>query len=314
MHSALGDTITSKARYTRANRGFDKMSTTPSIPPLRVLVGLDLTERSQAAFARACELAQASNGTLSLLHVISDALPGRLREDHESYGKEALDTYALRARAKGVAHIDQSMPCGREYEQLIELVKSGGADLVVLGRHRPSSVLQDMLGTTVDRVLRLGGVPVLLARTGKEGPYKNILVAVDFSPASRRALQQTIRWFPAAQITVIHAYGSPRRLLADAAARKSIAETHRLALKGFIDEVGNALGPDYAGAVASITSVVEHGWAEDVVLGRADATKPDLVVLGTHARSGIGHALLGSVAEVVLLEAPCDVMAVPPAN
>ena len=42
--------------------------------------------------------------------------------------------------------------------------------------------------------------------------------------------------------------------------------------------------------------------------------KPDLVVIGTHARGGIGHALLGSVAECVLVEAPCDVLAVPPAH
>ncbi|MGZ5915291.1 MAG: universal stress protein [Hyphomicrobium sp.] len=60
--------------------------------------------------------------------------------------------------------------------------------------------------------------------------------------------------------------------------------------------------------------VVEHGWPEDVILHAVEESKHDLVVIGTHARTGIGHAVLGSVAEWVLMEAPCDVLAVPPAR
>lgn len=93
-----------------------------------------------------------------------------------------------------------------------------------------------------------------------------------------------------------------------------MAETRRLALKGFLAEVAQALGPDYATAVGRIVPAVEHGWPEDVILRAVEETKPDLVVIGTHARGGIGHAVLGSVAEWVLMEAPCDVLAVPPAQ
>ena len=88
---------------------------------------------------------------------------------------------------------------------------------------------------------------------------------------------------------------------------------HRLALKGFLDEVAEALGPEYAATMAGIAPVVEHGWPEDVILRAVNEKKPDLLVLGTHARGGIAHAVLGSVAEWVLLEASCDVLAVPPA-
>jgi len=281
--------------------------------PLRILVGIDLSERSGNAFSRAVQLAKSGGGALTLIHVTSDAFPPKLVAEHDSHARAALEQHVLQARADGIGEVSQTIAYGRDYEQLIEQGRKVRADLIVLGRHRASSALQDMLGTTVDRVLRLGSVPVLMVKGKVERPYGSVLVAVDFSAASRRALEHAVRWFPQARITAITAYGTPRRsLLADGAARRSDAETHRLALKGFLDEAAQALGPGCAATMAGITPVVEHGWAEDVILRAVDDKKPDLLVLGTHARSGIGHAVLGSVAEWVLLQAPCDVLAVPP--
>jgi nucleotide-binding universal stress UspA family protein len=78
--------------------------------------------------------------------------------------------------------------------------------------------------------------------------------------------------------------------------------------------VAQALGPEHAAAFGRVVPAVEHGWPEDVILRAVERDKPDLVVIGTHARGGLGHAVLGSVAEWVLVEAPCDVLAVPPAR
>jgi len=282
--------------------------------PLRILVGVDLSERGRTAFLRAVGLAK-PGGALSLVHVTSDAFPQKLAAAHDSQARDALEELVLRARADGVGHVTQTIAHGRDYEQLIEQERKDRADLIVLGRHRASSVLGDMLGTTVDRVLRLGGLPVLTVKENPEQPYNSILVAVDFSAASKHALACAVRWFPKARITAVTAYGTPRHsMLAGSDARRSEGETHRLALKGFVDEVAQSLGPDHATTMAGIAPVVEHGWAEDVILRAVDEKKPNLLVVGTHARSGIGHAVLGSVAEWVLLEAPCDVLAVPPAQ
>jgi nucleotide-binding universal stress UspA family protein len=245
--------------------------------------------------------------------VTSEALPGQVAAVHEGYAHEVLQDLAVKARAEGVAHVDTVGVRGRDYETLIAEARKMQADLIVIGTHRPSSLVQDMLGTTADRVLRLGGVPVLLVRTKPEGSYRSILVAIDFSPASRRALERAIRWFPTARITAVTAYGTARRSLLgdDAEVREAAAETRRLALKGFLDEVREALGPGHESTI--VVPVVERGWAEEVILACAQETKPDLLVVGTHARGGLQHAVLGSVAQWVLTEAPCDVLAVPPA-
>jgi nucleotide-binding universal stress UspA family protein len=262
------------------------------------------------------QLAAAGGGSLALVHVTSELLPQKLLAAHDSYARDVLEEHALKARAQGMGQVERSIVYGRDYEQLIEQANKDRSDLIVVGRHRPSSVLQDMLGTTVDRVLRLGGIPVLVVQRKAEQPYNSILVAVDFSSASRRALEHAVRWFPNARIEAVTAYGSPRRslLVGGDASRQSVAETRRLALKGFLAEVAQSLGPDFAAAADRIVPAIEHGWPEDVILRTVEEAKPDLVVIGTHARGGIGHALLGSVAECVLVEAPCDVLAVPPAH
>ena len=204
---------------------------------------------------------------------------------------------------------------GRDYETIIAEARKAHCDLVVIGTHRPSSLVQDMLGTTADRVLRYGGLPVLLVRQKPAGAYGSILVAVDFSPASRRALELALRWFPQARITAVTAYGTARRsLLGDdagvreAAARDAAPGAERLPGG---DRRG-AWAPSSQRRLPRSCPMVERGWAEDVILHAALAAKPDLIVVGTHARGGLQHAVLGSVAEWVLTEAPCDVLAVPP--
>ena len=47
------------------------------------------------------------------------------------------------------------------------------------------------------------------------------------------------------------------------------------------------------------------------IVARANATGAELIVMGTHGRSGLAHALLGSVAEKVVQHSPCPVLIVP---
>jgi nucleotide-binding universal stress UspA family protein len=281
----------------------------------RVLVGIDLTERSRNAFTRAVEMARLRGAALTLLHVTSDALPVQVAAAHDTFANDVLHDLVAKAQAEGVANVAQLLVRGRDYESIIEQARKDDSSLIVIGTHRASSLFQDMLGTTADRVLRYGAFPLLLVRTQAEHAYNTILVAVDFSSASRKALELAIRLFPQARIVALTAYGSPRRSILgdDRQTREAAAETRRLALKGFLAEVAQALGSAYNPDVTKIVPLAERGWAEDVILKYAEEHKPDLIVVGTHARGGLQHAVLGSVAEWVLTDAPSDVLAVPPA-
>ena len=66
-------------------------------------------------------------------------------------------------------------------------------------------------------------------------------------------------------------------------------------------------GPDLKGPVESL---LREGDVADQILHAAEEVHCDLIVMGTHGRSGVGRVLMGSAAEAVLRRSPCPVLAV----
>jgi universal stress protein A len=57
-----------------------------------------------------------------------------------------------------------------------------------------------------------------------------------------------------------------------------------------------------------VTTEVRRGRAATEILGTAREWNADLIVMGTHGRTGIAHVVMGSVAEKVVRLAPCPVL------
>jgi nucleotide-binding universal stress UspA family protein len=139
---------------------------------------------------------------------------------------------------------------------------------------------------------------------------RTIVVPMDFSPHARRALEAArglaTRAGPA-HLILVTAYGIPLELQAlgvpdDARVLREL-ETHAARdleqlLLGLQD------------ARVSSEYVTQIGAPAAVILELARAKQADLIAMGTHGRSGALHALLGSVAERVVREAPCPVLCV----
>jgi nucleotide-binding universal stress UspA family protein len=140
---------------------------------------------------------------------------------------------------------------------------------------------------------------------------RHILVPVDFSECSRRAVEYASAladWY-GATLTLFHAsaaapmaYASGSPLLPPAAPPREDRE----ALIGALRRM--------AGGRSGVECDVEEQPAAEAILARAAADRTDLIVMGTHGRSGVPRLLLGSVAERVLREAPCPVLVVPRAG
>lgn len=143
-----------------------------------------------------------------------------------------------------------------------------------------------------------------------------ILVPVDFSENSRRALEYGCAF--------AEQFGSELHLL------------HVLQdLVAMVPEPGLAFPPpgDYmeelrASAEKGLADLPDKAWAEGKSVVRATRQGPpfleivryatdnetDLIIMGTHGRSGLAHVLLGSVAEKVVRKAPCPVLTVRPSD
>jgi CPA2 family monovalent cation:H+ antiporter-2 len=144
---------------------------------------------------------------------------------------------------------------------------------------------------------------------------RRILCPVDFSDASRHAFDHAIAiadWY-GSRITALHVF-SPTMLpdqstvLAGLPTLLPLTDDDRRAvearLRQWVESPGGARTTDI---------LLEEGYNPAVhILERAVSLAADLIVMGTHGRSGFDRAVLGSVAEKVLRKASCPMLTVPP--
>jgi nucleotide-binding universal stress UspA family protein len=138
---------------------------------------------------------------------------------------------------------------------------------------------------------------------------RHLLVAHDFSETSDAALDYALGLAQklGARVTVVHAYeipshGAPEVLILATDWIKQFEVVARDALDKVIAEVRRR-GLDAAPAL-------RRGPAWRAINAAATETKADLIVIGSEGRTGLGRALLGSVAEKVVRTAPCPVLVV----
>jgi nucleotide-binding universal stress UspA family protein len=138
---------------------------------------------------------------------------------------------------------------------------------------------------------------------------QHILVAHDFGETSQAAFAYALDLAEKlkARITVVHAYevpvyGFPEGLALTADVIGRIQAVSSEALDGVIQRAGR---PGVA-----IAKMLRQGPAWSEIAAAATETGADLIVIGTHGRRGLAHALLGSVAEKVVRTAPCPVLTV----
>jgi nucleotide-binding universal stress UspA family protein len=142
---------------------------------------------------------------------------------------------------------------------------------------------------------------------------QRILCPIDFSDFSRRAFDHAVaiaKWYESS-ITLLHvctvapvvAYAPGSSVLPSAALTPDDRESLLAAMKRFAESE--------AGTNISIEFDLAEGSTAREILAKAESMPADLLVIGTHGRSGFEHLILGSVAEKVLRKAECPVLTVP---
>jgi nucleotide-binding universal stress UspA family protein len=139
-------------------------------------------------------------------------------------------------------------------------------------------------------------------------PVHHVLVPIDFSTYAELALDYAIAVAQKlqARLTLLHVIQPPLVASAHMGVWPSLA---------FVAELKAAITSDMEGYLARVIAaglegeiVVEHGAPFQQILDTAKARQADLIILGTHGRTGLVHVLLGSVAEKVARLAPCPVL------
>lgn len=284
---------------------------------MRLLCATDLSSRSDRAVRRAAILAKETGAELVLLSVVDDDRPELLLASE----RRAV-TQQLADQARGMPEMQGLTPrlrveVGDPFDAIIRAADEEKADLVVMGEHR-RRLLRDMfIGTTIERVMRLGGRPVLMVNRPSERPYRQVLAAVDISEPSASALRAATRlgFAKRGDLTVFHAFLQPGRgsmvlagLTSEAIAGHvtATAVQARTDVSQYLRRLDVDLGPQLP------PIVVHEGTPAEALKETVARLSPDLVVMGTRAHGAIGRLLLGSTAEEALRTLDCDVLAVPP--
>lgn len=274
----------------------------------RLLVATDLTARSDRAMQRAFMLSAEHHAELDVLHVIQ-----------EHWSSSVLDAMEQAARHSIGEQIDAIHPDrdvrysgvivqGQDYAEIIRRSAEIDADLIILGIHRHQS-RELFRGTTAERVVRFGNLPVLVVRSPTAKPYARLVVAVDLSIHSLKALKLATDISKRADIYSVHALHEPFRAFLGPDTRAELVGHKQRECVSMLEREIETLRHQSERA-HKYHAVMRIGEVRSVIRNSIAELDADLVIVGTHGRTGISHAVLGSVAEDLLADGPVDVLAV----
>ena len=281
---------------------------------MQILAATDFSTRSNRALRQAGLLAQPVQAQLHLLHVVDDDQPQDLvRMEEREAGRLLAEQACSMPELRGV----QSHPVvvrGDPFDGILRTAAAVQADLIIMGSHRKQLLLDIFIGTTVERVIRKGAFPVLMVSNEAQRRYENVIAPVDMSAPAANALLVAVSTGLIGDkgATLLHAFspaakGSMR--LADAA-EASINEYIESERQRAIAELTRFLEANEL-SHGRWYFRVEEGRAMHVISDAVSRLRPDLLVMGTHGRSGLLKTLLGSVTEEALRSLSVDILAVP---
>jgi len=273
-----------------------------------ILLATDLSARCDRALDRAVQIAAQRQARLIALYVHEPALSERLSVPNWRHNREQPQDLAKRrlARDLGGAGMDVEMLVeqGKPIDRIRAVAQGRGCELIVTGIAGEETLDRVLLGTTVEKLVRESTTPVLVVKNRPHRPYGNALVATDFSQGSRAAIAAATRLLPDVPFKLYHSYdlplGSASKGATPAEARTVVDEEAARFLAGT---------PELAGMDPG-RMVIEQGQPEEALSEYVFLNDVELVVAGTHGRTGILRTAMGSVAEYLLERLPCDVMIV----
>lgn len=284
---------------------------------MQILVATDFSTRSNRAVRQAGLLAQASNATLHVLHVVDDDQPESLvgleRREAESILAEQIVATPELMGVECRAIVAQGVP----FSGILETAGSVGADLIVMGAHRRQILKDIFVGTTIERVMRTGPFPVLMVNNEAQRRYENVIAAVDMSDSSDHALRtaKALGLLGGSRTTVLHAFQPFAKGKMSLAGVKKVniqeyAEREQQRAIGELNEFVDDPSLDSKNWILR----ADEGTAMEVIARAVADVRADLLILGTHGRTGLIKLLLGSVTEEAMRTLPVDILAAPPAR
>lgn len=286
----------------------------------RILAATDLSAPARHAVERAALVSKDTTAKLDLLHVANLAPLERLRQvmgvtsadmEHrvlDAARQKLHDLAAVLQQRFGVA-AETHVVAGALLAELTKKADDLEADLIVCGAKGENVIRHFALGTMAMRVLGTTNCPALVVKQPLHESYRRLLVPVDFSPSSLRAILHARSIAPKADITLLHVFEAPfESHLRYASVEEDLINHYRIIARQEATAKLHTLC-DQAGLNPNSTSLlVVHGAPSSRIIEQEQEQDCDLIVIGKHGENLLEKLFIGSVTKQVLAGAQGDIL------
>lgn len=285
-----------------------------------ILYATDFSVHANRAFALACSLARASGSRLLVLHVAPIPLLYTKR-----YYREEMEVALRRYQVPDAAvETGWHLLAGEAAPEILWLAQEIRCAFIVMGTQGQTGLARLLMGSVAEHVVRHAPCPVVTVKalpsqspTATEVPseaaspipaavpIQTILHPTDLSDRCAEAFRVacSLAKDHAARVIVVHV-PEPVTAPVGMAPSPPLPEGFRGGMEEWLCRSHQSV-PD-----VQMECRVEEGDVATGIVRAARATACDLIVMGTHGRTGLGRLLMGSVAESVLRTASCPVVTV----
>lgn len=290
-----------------------------------ILTATDFSEYSKVALDICLGVTKCMKTKLYLLHIIekfphdykhllSSAAHADMKQKLEVEAMEKMKAM-LPEGLLAAGHIVPIVRFGKPFNEIIQIAKEKKVDLLAVGTKGKAGVDRVILGSVAERIARKAFCPVMVVRGKKYVGFKRIIVPVDLSDCSRIALEYAVATARAhkSKLTVLHVYEESfvepyvNAANSEEEAGEIIKEIERVNETKY-DEFLKTV--DFSGV--EYEKLLKKGIPAFDIVEIAMEQQANLIVMGTHGRSGIRHILIGSTAEEVVRTVHCDIIIVKP--
>jgi nucleotide-binding universal stress UspA family protein len=280
-----------------------------------IVVGFDDSKFSKAALLESSRWIKRHGGKILLVHAVFfdteefSIAPGQREKRFELGKKICFQTKETLSAEFGLNGQMEALVCeGEPHEVVVDIANSKKADLIAMGTHGRKGFKKLFMGSVTSRVIASSPCDVFVINKPCEecaGRYDSILLSYDGSELGKKALKRAcdLAKIDNSEITALYVIPHYEVFITRSMEESMIQD----AQKTMEDAKKIASGH----GVEIKTEIVEEHVAEkaaEKIVETANRLKSNLIIRGPNRWSGINKVMIGSVAEDVIINAPCPVL------
>jgi nucleotide-binding universal stress UspA family protein len=292
-------------------------NTCPTERPDKILLSTDGSEFSEGAVREAISLAKKCGSELTALTVFDtndefETIAPQLAERKAAAARQTLDAVQTRAKREGVA-CNVIVHSGEEvYGFIVDEAVKNRCGMIVMGRRGRTGLNRLVMGSVTARVIGHAPCNVLVVPRAATVQFRSIVVATDGSRHSASAVDEAVGLAKrnGSALTVVSVV--PSEIATSADVDFTMNQNELIAEREMREAEKNAKTAKEAALKAGVAAkaFILSGKPADAIIETAKDAQADLIVVGSHGRTGLEKLLMGSVAERVIVLSSCPVLVV----